>query len=105
MKVIGGGLSGLEFVGTILSKNSRLPTGVAVPFINQKAVGEYFGTGSNEYKLAGNYFLADSNASKKPNTLYFIKLPYNFFRLKTSVNKLVSMIEPKTIKNFVFLIA
>lgn len=41
----------------------------------------------------------------KPNTLYFIKLPYNFFRLKTSVNKLVSMIEPKTIKNFVFLIA
>lgn len=79
-RVIGGGLSGIEFVGTILSKNSRLPTGVAVPFINQKAVGEYFGTGSNEYKLAGNYFLADSNASKKPNTLWF----YRFAESATS---------------------
>ena len=44
-RVIGGGLSGIEFVGTILSKNSRLPAGVAVPVINQRAVREYFGTG------------------------------------------------------------
>lgn len=40
----------------------------------------------------------------KPNTLYFVKLPFNFFRLKTNVDKLLSVIEPKTRKYFVFLV-
>ncbi len=40
----------------------------------------------------------------KSNTLYFVKLPFNFFRLKTNINKLMNIIEPKTIKYFVFLI-
>lgn len=40
----------------------------------------------------------------KPNTLYFVKLPFNFFRLKSNINKLVNTIEPKTAKYFVFLI-
>ena len=71
--VIGGGLSGLSFVGTMLSKSTSLPTGAAVPFYSQSAVGEYFGTASNEYKLAGNYFVADSNSSRKPNVLYFYR--------------------------------
>lgn len=69
-RVIGGGLSGLEFAGTFLSKSTRLPANIAVPFYSLTAVGEYFGTSSNEYKLAGNYFTADSNASRKPNTLW-----------------------------------
>lgn len=72
-RVIGGGLSGLEFAGTLLSKSTRLPAGVAVPFYSQSAVGDYFGTGSTEYKLAGNYFLADSNSSRKPKTLWFYR--------------------------------
>lgn len=72
-RVIGGGLSGLEFVGTILTKNTRLPTATAVPFYSQNAVGEYFGTASDEYKLAGNYFIADSNSSRKPSTLWFYR--------------------------------
>ena len=71
--VIGGGLSGLAFVGAMLSKNTSLPVGTAVPFYSQSAVGEYCGTGSDEYKLAGNYFLADSNASRKPNVLYLYR--------------------------------
>lgn len=72
-RVIGGGLSGLAFVGTFLSKNASLPTATAVPFYSQKAVGEYFGTNSNEYALAGNYFLADSNSARKPNVLWFYR--------------------------------
>ena len=72
-RVIGGGLSGLAFVGTFLSKNTSLPTATAVPFYSQKAVGEYFGTSSTEYKLAGNYFVADSNSSKKPDVLWFYR--------------------------------
>ena len=72
-RVIGGGLSGLSFVGTFLTKNTNLPTATAVPFYSQKAVGEYFGTASTEYKLAGNYFTADSNSSKKPDVLWFYR--------------------------------
>lgn len=72
-RVIGGGLSGLAFVGTFLSKNASLPTATAVPFYNQKAVGEYFGTASDEYALAGNYFLGDSNSSRKPDVLWFYR--------------------------------
>ena len=72
-RVIGGGLSGLAFVGTILSKSTRLPANIAVPFYSQKAVGEYFGIASDEYKLAGNYFIADSNSSRKPDVLWFFR--------------------------------
>lgn len=72
-RVIGGGLSGLAFVGTFLSKNSSLPASTAVPFYNLSSVGEYFGTASDEYKLASNYFLADSNSSKKPDVLWFYR--------------------------------
>ena len=72
-RVIGGGLSGLAFVGTFLSKSDRLPANQSVPFYSQKAVGEYFGTGSDEYALAGNYFVADSNSSRKPNVLWFFR--------------------------------
>lgn len=72
-RVIGGGLSGLSFVGTFLSTSTTLPTATAVPFYSQKAVGEYFGTGSTEYALAGNYFLADSNSSRKPDVLWFYR--------------------------------
>ena len=71
--VIGGGLSGLAFVGTLLSKNANLPAATAVPFYSQSAVGDYFGTSSDEYKLAGNYFIADSNSSRKPDVLWFYR--------------------------------
>ena len=35
---------------------------------------------------------------------HIVKLPFNFFRLKSNINKLVNTIEPKTAKYFVFLI-
>ena len=72
-RVISGGLSGLAFVGTFLSTSTSLPTSTAVPFYSQSAVGDYFGTSSNEYKLAGNYFIADSNSSRKPDVLWFYR--------------------------------
>jgi len=72
-RVISGGLSGLAFVGTFLSKSESLPTSTAVPFYSQSAVGDYFGTASDEYKLAGNYFIADSNSSRKPDVLWFYR--------------------------------
>ena len=72
-RVIGGGLTGLSFVGTLLSKSSSLPTKKAVPFYSLTAVGDYFGTASDEYKLASNYFLADSNSSKKPDVLWVFR--------------------------------
>lgn len=72
-RVIGGGLSGMEFNGTFLTKSNRLPAKTAVPFYTLSDVGAYFGTGSDEYKLAANYFTADSNGTKKPSTLWFYK--------------------------------
>ena len=72
-RVIGGGLSGVAFVGTLLSTSALLPTKTAVPFYSLNAVGEYFGTTSDEYKLASNYFLADTNSSKKPDVLWFYR--------------------------------
>lgn len=72
-RVIGGGLSGMEFNGTFLTKSARLPAKTAVPFYTLSDVGAYFGTSSDEYKLAANYFTADSNGTKKPSTLWFYK--------------------------------
>ena len=40
----------------------------------------------------------------KPNTLYFVKLPNDFFKLKTNITKMYNIVEPKTIRNFVFLV-
>lgn len=40
----------------------------------------------------------------KPNTLYFVKLPNDFFKLKTNISKMYNIVEPKTIRNFVFLV-
>lgn len=42
--------------------------------------------------------------SGKHNTLYFIRLPNGFFRLRTNVTKLLNIIEPKTLNHFVFLV-
>ena len=72
-RVIGGGLSGLAFVGTFLSTNANLPTATAVPFYSQSEVGSYFGTNSTEYALAGNYFIADSNSNSKPSVLWIYR--------------------------------
>ena len=72
-RVIGGGLSGMEFNGTLLTKSDRLPAKTAVPFYTLSDVGAYFGTNSDEYKLAANYFTADSAGTKKPSTLWFYK--------------------------------
>ena len=42
--------------------------------------------------------------SGKHNTLYFIRLPKGFFRLRTNVTKMLSIIEDKTLSHFVFLV-
>lgn len=72
-RVISGGLSGLAFVGLLLTKNAKLPTNTAVPFYDASSVGEYFGTASSEYKLASVYFAGDINSNSKPQVLYFYR--------------------------------
>lgn len=42
--------------------------------------------------------------ANRVNTLYFIKLPNGFFRLKSKVTKMINIVEPNTIKNLVFLV-
>lgn len=42
--------------------------------------------------------------NNKIKTLYFVKLPYDFLRLKTNIEKMVKIIEPKTLKHFIFLV-
>lgn len=64
----------LVFNGLVLDKNSLLPSGKAISFSSSDAVGEYFGTASDEYKVAQIYFGGYNNSQIKPSLLYFYKL-------------------------------
>lgn len=59
---------------------------------------KYIEAEHTSFEIIKNYF------DNKANTLYFIKLPENFFRLMTNVTKMCNIVEPKTIKNIVFLV-
>lgn len=98
-RVVGGGLSGRDFVGLFLTKSADLQTNTAVPFYSQSAVGDYFGFSSNEYKLAGNYFLADSNSSRKPNVLWFYRCTPEAVSPFIRGGKVTSLADLKAITN------
>lgn len=55
----------------------RVPVGSVLGFPSQSAVGTFFGTGSTEYSLSGNYFVGYDNSSKKPATMLFANFNYN----------------------------
>ncbi len=72
-KTIGGGSSGVELNGVLLSQSNDLPANTFYPFSSSDSVAAYFGAESVEASLGKNYFLADDNKQKSPNTLYFYR--------------------------------
>ena len=76
-RLLTGTGSDLVFNGLVLDSSSRLPTGAAVSFSSADAVGEYFGTESDEYTFASVYFGGYNNSQLKPSLLYFYRLTPN----------------------------
>lgn len=72
-RVINAGGNNLEMAGLVLTKNAICPFPGAKRFTSANAVGAYFGTESDEYKIAAKYFLGYSNSFKKPATIYFAR--------------------------------
>lgn len=72
-RTIGGGLSGIELNGLLLTKNSNLPVGNVFIAYTTKDVSDFFGADSDEYAQAGVYFASDDNKQKVPTALYFYR--------------------------------
>lgn len=72
-RTIGGGLSGQDFNGLFLTENANATMNDVLSLSSLTAVADYFGTSSEEYSLAQNYFSADDNSSKKPSALLFAR--------------------------------
>lgn len=69
--VLGAGGNALDLNGLILTTTPRVPIGVVTAFPTQAGVGALFGAASQEYALAGNYFLGFDNSTKKPGSILF----------------------------------
>ena len=67
--VIQAGGNALALNGLMLTTSQRLPTNTVQGFGNAAAVGSYFGTSSNEYLKAVQYFNSYLNASQAPGQL------------------------------------
>ena len=72
-RTIGGGLSGIELNGVLLTKNSNLPVGNVLIAYSAKDVSDYFGADSDEYAQSAVYFKSDDNKQKVPSALYFYR--------------------------------
>lgn len=70
-RVISAGSSGLNFSGLFLSKSGLLPTNRVVRFSSADSVGTYFGTETDEYRVAEIYFNGYTNAQSLPDYIYF----------------------------------
>lgn len=73
-RILSGTGNDLVFNGLVLDKSALLPTAEPVSFGSADAVGEYFGTGSDEYKFASVYFGGYTNSQIKPSLLYLYRL-------------------------------
>lgn len=73
-RILSGTGNDLVFNGLVLDKSSLLPTAEPVSFGSADAVGEYFGTESDEYKFASVYFGGYTNSQIKPSLLYLYRL-------------------------------
>lgn len=76
-RILTGTGNDLVFNGLVLDENAIIPTGKAISFSSSDAVGEYFGTASDEYAMASIYFGGYNNSQIKPSLLYFYKLTPN----------------------------
>lgn len=58
-------------MGRVFTDNDLLPYGAVVEFTGLDSVGSYFGTGSDEYKFASNYFGYTSRSGNVPQKISF----------------------------------
>ena len=73
-RILTGTGSDLVFNGMVLDGNARIPTATPISFSSADAVGDYFGSDSDEYNFASVYFGGYNNSQIKPSLLYFYKL-------------------------------
>lgn len=73
-RILTGTGNDLVFNGMVLDNNVLLPAATPLSFSSADAVGEYFGTSSDEYKFAAVYFGGYNNSQIKPSLLYFYRL-------------------------------
>lgn len=74
--VVSAGGSAQSLNGLVLTTSTRIPIGAATSFSTSAAVGQHFGAGSIEQKIAAQYFLGYNNSSAKPGTLWFAQFPW-----------------------------
>ena len=70
--VVDTSATGIDLVGTLLSKNELIPfntTQQVLSFTSSALVGEFFGLTSEEYLFATKYFLSWDNSTSKPSFL------------------------------------
>ena len=76
-RILTGTGNDLVFNGMVLDDNVLLPAATPLSFSSADAVGEYFGTSSDEYNFAAVYFGGYNNSQIKPSLLYFYRLTPN----------------------------
>lgn len=69
--VLAAGGNGLQLIGLVLTNGSRIPIGSIPSFSSLIAVGNYFGTASQEYATAGVYFGSFTNSGQLPGAILF----------------------------------
>lgn len=67
--VLNAGGTGLDLNGLLITTDNHIPIGKTYSFPNLTAVQAFFGPTSYLSMLAGTYFLADINATKRPGAL------------------------------------
>lgn len=77
-QVIGAGSNAPSLNGLFLTNTGLVPVGEVVGFATAKAVGDFFGTESQEKSVADTYFKSFDNSNIKPSVIYFYEyvLPY-----------------------------
>ncbi len=71
--VISSGFTAASLIGNFLTENILVPADVnrTLSFNSTLAVGNYFGTTSNEYSVASRYFKGYNNSLTKPASILF----------------------------------
>lgn len=60
-----------DLMGRVFTDSSLVPAGAVLEFAGLDAVGNWFGTESNEYKFADKYFAYQSKSGNKPQKISF----------------------------------
>lgn len=108
--VISGAIAQPQLITNFLTENVLVPAGDTnnvLSLTTLSAVGNYFGTTSDEYAVATNYFLGYDNSSKKPNQILFSRYvqsatsAYMFSQQITAPATVVASIKALTSPTFV----